>query len=73
MASKRGGKVNFLKQFHDERSLQLRKLSAVQFSEVWMHYDKDGKNNYIRGAKSIYNSNTLRLNPQPPTPHKKIS
>ena len=43
MASTRAGKVNFLKQFHDERSLQLRKLSSVQFMEVWKHYDKDGK------------------------------
>ena len=43
MANTRGEKVNFLKQFHDEKSLQLQKLSAVQFMEVWMHYDKDGK------------------------------
>ena len=43
MATTRGEKVNFLKQFHDERSMQLHKLSAVQFMDVWMHYDKDGK------------------------------
>ena len=43
MANTRGEKVNFLKQFHDEKSLQLQKLSAVQFMEVWLHYDKDGK------------------------------
>ena len=66
MASTRGGKVNFLKQFHDERSLQLRRLSAVQFSEVWMHYDKDGKNIYIRGVKSIYNKHFPF---EPTTPH----
>ena len=45
MANTRGVKINFLKQFQDERSLQLHKLSAVQFMEVWMHYDKDGKEN----------------------------
>ena len=48
MATTRGEKVNFLKQFHDERSMQLHKLSAVQFMDVWMHYDKDGKKKIIK-------------------------
>ena len=41
-----GGMVtdNFMRQFRDSDSLELKKLSAAQFMEVWEHYDSDGKN-----------------------------
>ena len=35
---------NFMRQFRDSDSLELKKLSAAQFMEVWEHYDSDGKN-----------------------------
>ena len=35
---------NYLKQFRDSSSLELQKLSAVQFMSVWEHYDQDGEN-----------------------------
>ena len=40
-----GGMVtdNFMRQFRDSDSLELKKLSAAQFMEVWEHYDSDGK------------------------------
>ena len=40
-----GGRVsqNYLRQFRDARSLELRRLSAVQFMSVWEHYDTDGQ------------------------------
>lgn len=34
---------NFLRQFRDKSSKQLKKFSATQFMEVWNHYDSDGK------------------------------
>lgn len=34
---------NFMRQFRDPESRELKKLSANQFMEVWSHYDKDGK------------------------------
>ena len=33
---------NYLRQFRDSSSLELRRLSAVQFMAVWEHYDTDG-------------------------------
>ena len=33
---------NFLKQFRDETTMQLRKVTASQFIDVWSHYDADG-------------------------------
>lgn len=41
-----GGKLdasNFMRQFRDSDSLELKKLSAAQFMEVWEHYDSDGE------------------------------
>lgn len=35
-------KANFMKQYRDPHSRELKKLSANQFMEVWSHYDKDG-------------------------------
>ena len=34
---------NFLRQFRDVESREMTRLSAVQFMEVWEHYDSDGK------------------------------
>lgn len=34
--------TNFMRQFRDPDSRELKKLSANQFMEVWSHYDKDG-------------------------------
>lgn len=42
--------TNFMKQFRDPESKELKKLSANQFMEVWSHYDKDG-NGYIEGSE----------------------
>jgi hypothetical protein len=33
---------NILRQFRDENSDSLQKVSAVQFYEIWNHYDEDG-------------------------------
>ena len=38
---------NFLRQFRDKNSRQLKKFSATQFMEVWNHYDSDGKFNIL--------------------------
>lgn len=35
--------TNFMRQYRDPDSRELKKLSANQFMEVWSHYDKDGK------------------------------
>lgn len=37
---------NFMRQYRDPESRELKKLSANQFMDVWAHYDKDGM--YIR-------------------------
>ncbi|XP_034256079.1 calbindin-32 isoform X1 [Thrips palmi] len=42
--------TNFMRQYRDPQSRELRKLSAHQFMEVWSHYDKDG-NGYIEGTE----------------------
>ncbi|CAM4749162.1 unnamed protein product [Rotaria magnacalcarata] len=41
-------KENFLQQFRDEQSRELKQLTATQFMEIWSHYDVDG-NGYIEG------------------------
>ena len=43
--------TNFMRQFRDSDSLELKKLSAAQFMEVWEHYDSDGKQYSIVLAK----------------------
>ena len=37
-------KENFLRQFRDEKSKEFVELTATQFTEIWSHYDRDGKN-----------------------------
>ncbi|XP_076066262.1 calbindin 53E isoform X2 [Oratosquilla oratoria] len=41
---------NFMRQFRDTESRELKKLTANQFMEVWSHYDADG-NGYIEGSE----------------------
>ncbi|XP_055857527.1 calbindin-32 isoform X3 [Episyrphus balteatus] len=41
---------NFMRQYRDPESRELKKLSANQFMDVWSHYDKDG-NGYIEGTE----------------------
>jgi hypothetical protein len=36
-------KENFLRQFRDEQSKEIKHLTAAQFMEIWSHYDTDGK------------------------------
>ncbi|GAB6032563.1 Calbindin-32 [Chamberlinius hualienensis] len=54
MATKSNSRVdldkccNFMRQFREKDSRELKKLTANQFMEVWSHYDKDG-NGYIEG------------------------
>ena len=33
---------NFMRQFRDSESKELKQLTASQFMEVWEHYDDDG-------------------------------
>ncbi len=35
--------ANFMRQFRDSESRELKKLTAQQFMEVWDHYDDDGE------------------------------
>merc|ERR1711915_905441 len=44
--SRKLSSANFLRQFRDAESRELNKLSAVQFMEVWDHYDSD-ENGFI--------------------------
>lgn len=41
---------NFMRQYRDPESRELKKLSANQFMDVWSHYDKDG-NGFIEGTE----------------------
>lgn len=34
---------NFMRQFRDSTTKELKKLTSQQFMEVWKHYDHDGK------------------------------
>lgn len=43
-------KDNFLRQFRDEQSKEIKQLTATQFMEIWSHYDIDG-NGYIEGRE----------------------
>lgn len=41
---------NFMRQFRDKNTRELKNLTASQFMDVWSHYDKDG-NGYIEGRE----------------------
>ncbi len=45
--------ANFMRQFRDSDSLELKKLSAAQFMEVWEHYDNDGKTDFKIAASIL--------------------
>jgi len=49
--------TNFMKQYRDPHSRELKKLSANQFMDVWSHYDKDGE--FVR-IKIITISSSLK-------------
>ena len=34
---------NFLRQFRDKDTNELKKFTATQFMDVWNHYDDDGR------------------------------
>ncbi|XP_022667712.1 calbindin-32-like isoform X2 [Varroa jacobsoni] len=42
--------TNFMRQFRDKKTRELKNLTASQFMEVWSHYDHDG-NGYIEGRE----------------------
>lgn len=44
--------TNFMRQYRDPQSRELKKLSANQFMEVWSHYDKDGE--YIQVSSHCF-------------------
>ncbi|XP_055591814.1 calbindin-32 isoform X2 [Uranotaenia lowii] len=61
---------NFMRQYRDPESRELKKLSANQFMDVWSHYDKDG-NGYIEGTELdgflkefVSSANTSDLGPE---------
>ncbi|KAL3214709.1 hypothetical protein MRX96_034741 [Rhipicephalus microplus] len=35
------GSANFMRQFRDKKTRELKNLTASQFMDVWSHYDKD--------------------------------
>lgn len=51
--------TNFMKQYRDPHSRELKKLSANQFMDVWSHYDKDGE---LVGIKKLGFFRVLQLN-----------
>ena len=56
MATRFGGpsrhrkKENFLRQFRDEQSKELKPITATQFMEIWSHYDIDGMTRFSRDS-----------------------
>jgi len=47
-------KENFLRQFRDEQSKEIKQLTATQFMEIWSHYDIDG-------IERVFNEFFLRI------------
>jgi len=64
---------NFLRQFRDAESRELNTLSAVQFMEVWDHYDTDG-NGFIEGDElnGFLREFVSSVNPEP-NPAQEVS
>ncbi|RWS30429.1 calbindin-32-like protein [Leptotrombidium deliense] len=61
---------NFMRQFRDSKTRELKNLTAIQFMDVWKHYDKDG-NGFIEGRELdnflkefVSSVNTLDVNPE---------
>ncbi|XP_041971904.1 calbindin-32 isoform X2 [Aricia agestis] len=62
--------TNFMRQYRDPDSRELKKLSANQFMEIWSHYDGDG-NGYIEGTELdgflrefVSSANCTDINPE---------
>lgn len=53
---------NFMRQFRDPDSRELKKLSANQFMEVWSHYDRDGKFLFILLRHTVFINSVLHIN-----------
>ncbi|KAI8432697.1 hypothetical protein MSG28_013660 [Choristoneura fumiferana] len=51
---------NFMRQFRDPDSRELKKLSANQFMEVWSHYDRDASVCVTDGTLATENTFELR-------------
>ncbi|XP_023210453.1 calbindin-32-like [Centruroides sculpturatus] len=47
---------NFMRQFRDKNTRELKNLTATQFMDVWSHYDKDGD-----GIIEIFETNNIFL------------
>ena len=43
---------NFMRQFRDDGTREMKKLTSHQFMEVWNHYDNDGRS-YHLAPKSV--------------------
>ena len=54
-------KGNFLQQFRDEQSKELKQLTASQFMEVWSHYDIDGKRDETENVFFVLGNQTKFL------------
>lgn len=52
---------NFMRQYRDPESRELKKLSANQFMDVWSHYDKDGEFNYSGQVDAETTVNIVKL------------
>lgn len=48
--------ANFMRQFRDSTTKELKKLTSVQFMEVWMHYDKDGELVKVKKEEEVKSS-----------------
>ncbi|GFT80211.1 calbindin-32 [Nephila pilipes] len=47
---RKSNSCNFMRQFRDKNTRELKNLTASQFMEVWSHYDRDG-NGFIEGRE----------------------
>lgn len=45
---------NFMRQYRDPESRELKKLSANQFMEVWAHYDNDGEYCWLLACYALF-------------------
>ena len=72
--SKKENFRNFLRQFRDEQSNELKQLTASQFMEIWNHYDHDCKNQYLflKIKQKLGLFNLIQENKFPKTPVKPL-
>ncbi|GIY18821.1 hypothetical protein CDAR_410221 [Caerostris darwini] len=40
---RKSNSCNFMRQFRDKNTRELKNLTATQFMEVWSHYDRDAE------------------------------